>query len=218
MEPSLNILDLPTCNSPTKRRMIHPVTFQVLLFYSLMFCCPQVKAFTATFMATPTLISLAASSFWSGSSGQMSGATSRFHTCSLLLLKGSWLVTESSGRTKTAWKCCLLKVGLSVRVENREIKLLCTVDFMIREGGMRRNRRTTARLVSHTSPRNRFTAERSSVSEENKGRALCNLGIILSFSPPSALPPRSWKALSPFHKRIRSASRLDGSQIFGSFN
>lgn len=87
-----------------------------------------------------------------------------------------------------------------MRVENLEIKLLCTVDFMIREGGMRRNRRTTARLVSHTSPRNRFTAERSSVSEENKGRALGNLGIILSFSPPSALPPAHGKLSHPFTK------------------
>lgn len=89
---------------------------------------------------------------------------------------------------------------MSVRVENLEIKLLCTVDFMIREGGMRRNRRTIARLVSHTSPRNRFTAERSSVSEENKGRALGNLGIILSFSPPSALPPAHGKLSHPFTK------------------
>lgn len=63
------------------------------------------------------------------------------------------------------------------------------------EGGMRRNRRTTARLVSHahTSPRNRFTA----VLEENKGTAL-GIGITSSFLSPASRP--DGKPPHPFTK------------------
>lgn len=63
------------------------------------------------------------------------------------------------------------------------------------------------------SPRNRFTADSSGILDESKGGAL---GIDVSFFNPIS---RQWNEnVSPFHKRIRSASRLDGSQILGSFN
>lgn len=141
-------------------------------------------------MAASSLISLAAFSLWFFSSSWdetfiafiqylLPFSTQR-------MLTGYGIKWRDKTELKTLLSsCCALLILRSAKAERDE------VDAQLQ--GL---------FSTHTSPRNRFTAESSSVLEENKGGAL-GIGIILSFSPPSATPfppPTDGKPSYPFTK------------------